>query len=155
MRILALDVGDRRIGVAVSDPSQTLARSLLVLQRMDEASTLSRLASLVCEQEAVLVVVGYPLSLSGNVGPQAAKVERFAESLSQIVEVPVELWDERYSSSSAERILREQGLSIRRRRQWVDATAAAVVLQDYLDTRGRLEPPDSNCGRWHCTEEAP
>jgi putative Holliday junction resolvase len=155
MRVLALDVGDRRIGVAVSDPTQTLARSLLVLRRTTEASTLSRLTDLVREQEAVLVLVGYPLSLSGNVGPQAAKIERFADRLAHLLEVPVELWDERYSSSHAERILRERGLGVRRRRQRLDATAAAVFLQDFLDNRGRFEVQASECGEEHYTEEAP
>ena len=149
MRILALDVGDKRIGVAVSDPTQTLARSLLVLQRMGEAKTLERVVDLVREQEAARVVVGYPLSLAGDVGPQAEQVERFAQVLSQALEVPVELWDERYSTTKAERILRERGIGIRRRRRWVDATAAAVVLQDYLDDRDRRGRPDPDCTKEH------
>jgi putative Holliday junction resolvase len=134
-RILALDVGDKRIGVAVSDPSRSLARSLVVMARRDLARTVRRLAALVREQEAVRIVVGHPLSLAGEVGSQAKRVERFTEELARAVEVPVELWDERYSTLSAERILRERGMSPRKRRRWVDATAAAIILQDYLDAQ--------------------
>jgi len=134
-RILALDVGERRIGVALSDPTQTLARSLLVLERGDERKALECVAALVGEQEVDRVVVGYPLSLRGDVGPQTERVERFAQALAQVLAVPVELWDERYSTVDAERILRERGMGSRKRRRWVDATAAAVILQDYLDAR--------------------
>lgn len=135
MRILALDVGERRIGVALSDPTQTLARSLVVLKRKDDGQVLKRVAALVQEEAVERVVVGYPLSLRGDVGPQAQRVGRFAQALAQTVEVPVELWDERYSTVEAERILRERGMSGRQRRRRVDATAAAVILQDYLDAR--------------------
>jgi len=135
MRILALDVGDRRIGVALSDPTQILARSLLVLERTDEGKVLERVAALVREEGVERVVVGYPLSLRGGVGPQAQRVGRFAQALAKALEVPVELWDERYSTVDAERILRERGMDGRQRRRRVDATAAAVILQDYLDAR--------------------
>jgi len=135
MRVLALDVGEQRIGVALSDPTQTLARSLLVLEREDEARVLECVAVLVREQGVERVVVGHPLSLKGDVSPQTARVQRFARALAQELEVPVELWDERYSTVNAEKILRERGMDGRERRRWVDATAAAVILQDYLDAR--------------------
>ena len=135
MRILALDPGERRIGVAVSDPTQTLARSLTVLARADEGGILERVAALVREQEVERVVVGHPLTLGGDVGPQAAQVGRFARALSQVLEVPVELWDEGYSTVQAERILRERGVRGHKRRRRIDAVAAAVILQDYLDAQ--------------------
>jgi len=134
-RILALDVGERRIGVAISDPTQTLARSFLVLERKNDEEAIGRLAALAREQDVERVVVGDPLSLRGDVGMQAERVRRFARDLEQMVEVPVELWDERFSSVDAERILRGQGVRGRRRRQRVDATAAAVILQSYLDAK--------------------
>ena len=137
MRILALDVGERRIGVALSDPTQTLARSLLVLDRRDDKEALKRVAALVREQGVERVVVGYPLSLRGDVGPQAERVGRFARALARVLEVPVEMWDERYSTVDAERILREQGIDGRRRRRRIDATAAAVILQSYLDAQAQ------------------
>jgi len=137
MRILALDVGERRIGVALSDPTQTLARSLLVLDRRDDKEALKRVAALVREQGVERVVVGYPLSLRGDVGPQAERVGRFARALARVLEVPVEMWDERYSTVDAERILREQGMGGRKRRRRIDATAAAVILQSYLDAQAQ------------------
>jgi len=137
MRILALDVGERRIGVALSDPTQTLARSLLVLDRRDDKEALKRVAALVREQGVERVVVGYPLSLRGDVGPQAERVGRFARALARVLEVPVEMWDERYSTVDAERILREQGIGGRKRRRRIDATAAAVILQSYLDAQAQ------------------
>ena len=135
MRILALDVGERRIGVALSDPTQTLARSLMVVERRSDRETMERLAGLAKKQGVERVVVGYPLSLRGDAGPQAETVGRFAEALAATVDVPVELWDERYSTVEAERVLRERGLDGRQRRKQVDATAAAIILQAYLDAR--------------------
>ena len=143
-RILALDVGGRRVGVAVSDPTQTLARSLSVLERKDDRDLVEQVEALVRGQGVERVVVGYPLSLGGQVGPQARRIERFAQTLAQALAVPVELWDERYSTVDAHRILREQGVRARRRRGRVDATAAAVILQDYLDARAR----DRGQGGW-------
>jgi len=146
MRILALDVGECRVGVAVSDPTQTVARSLVVLERTDDAEVLQTVASLVQEHGVQCVVVGYPVSLTGDVGPQAVRVGRFARAVAQVVDVPVELWDESYSTADAEMILRERRISGPQRRQRIDAVAAAVILQDYLDAqahnreRERQEP---------------
>ncbi len=146
MRVLALDIGQKRIGIAVSDPTQTLARSLLVLDHTDEAKALERVIALVQEQGVDRVVIGYPLSLTGDVGPQAERVGCFAEALAQVLEIPVDLWDERYSTVNAERILRERGMRGRKRRRWVDATAAAVILQDYLDARADMARRMINTG---------
>ena len=146
MRILAVDVGERRVGIALSDPTQTLARSLLVLEYGDQSDALAQVADLVQKEGVGRVVVGYPLTLRGTVGPQADGVTRFVESLRQVLDVPVELWDERFSTSYADRILRGRGMDGRQRRRRIDATAAAVILQDYLDsrkwrrTRGGEEP---------------
>jgi len=135
MRILALDVGDKRIGVAISDPSQLLARSLKVIQRGSRQEDFAAVARLVEEYEVERVVVGYPRSLDGTVGEQADKVERYAAGLAEVLTVPVLLWDERFSTVSAERLMREAGSRGKKRREWVDAVAAAVILQDYLDSR--------------------
>jgi putative Holliday junction resolvase len=143
MRILALDMGERRIGVALSDPTQTLARSLLVVERRDDRTAIERVTALVQERDVERVVVGYPLSLGGDVGPQAERVRQFASALAQRLEVPVELWDERFSTADAERILREQGVRGRRRRQRIDATAAAIILQDYLDAKAWLRTQEA------------
>jgi putative Holliday junction resolvase len=134
MRILALDVGEKRIGVAISDLSQTLARSLQVIQRGSRQHGFAAVARLVEEYEVEKVVVGYPRSLDGTAGKQAEKVECYAAGLAEALTVPVILWDERLSTVSAERLMREAGLRGRKKQERVDAVAAAVILQDYLDS---------------------
>lgn len=135
MRVLSLDVGDKRVGVAISDPSQTIARSLKVIQRDSRQENFAAVVGLVEEYEVGKVVVGYPRSLDGEAHAQAEKVERYAAGLAEALTVPVLLWDERFSTVSAERMMREAGLSGRKKRERIDAVAAAVILQDYLDSR--------------------
>jgi putative Holliday junction resolvase len=131
MRLIALDVGERRIGVAVSDPTGTLATPHSVIQRRSKAKDFAAVARLVAELGAEQVVVGLPLSLNGEVGPQARRVTRYARALAQTLDVPVELYDERYSTVTADELLAESG---RKRRVPIDAAAAAVILQDYLES---------------------
>jgi len=131
-RVMALDIGERRIGVAVSDPSGTLARPHAVIQRRSKVMDFAAVARLVAELEVERVVVGLPLSLNGEIGPQARRVTRYAQALAQALEVPVELYDERYSTVTADALLAEAG---RKRRAPIDAAAAAVILQDYLESR--------------------
>lgn len=131
MRLIALDVGERRIGVAVSDPTGTLATPHSVIQRRSKAKDFATVARLVAELGAERVVVGLPLSLNGEVGPQARRVTRYARALAQTLDVPVELYDERYSTVTADELLAESG---RKRRVPIDAAAAAVILQDYLES---------------------
>lgn len=133
MRLLALDIGERRIGVSVSDPLGLWARPLTVLARRSREEDYAAIAALVEEYGATRVIVGHPLSLSGDVGPQARRVERYAAGLAQRLQVPVVLWDERLSTAEAEQILRAAGESSRQYRDKVDAVAAAVILQSYLD----------------------
>ena len=135
MRVLALDVGDKRIGVAISDPSQVLARSLKVIQRGSRQEDFAAVARLVEEYEVEKVVVGYPWSLDGKAHAQAKKVERYATGLAESLTVPMLLWDERFSTVTAERLMREAGVRSKKRRERIDAVAAAVILQDYLDSR--------------------
>lgn len=131
-RVIALDVGERRIGVAVSDPTGTLATPHSVIRRRSKAEDFAAVARLVIELEVERVVVGLPLSLNGEVGPQARRVSRYAQALAQRLDVPVELHDERYSTITADALLAESG---RKRRVPIDAAAAAVILQDYLDSQ--------------------
>ncbi|MGD9099317.1 MAG: Holliday junction resolvase RuvX [Anaerolineae bacterium] len=136
-RVLALDLGERRIGVAVSDPTGTVARPVTAIARASRQDDFEAIARLVDEYEAERVVIGLPLSLDGSEGPQARQTRRYAERLGQALDAPIEFWDERYSSVRAEEILREKK-GKRRRRQTrgdVDATAAAVFLQSYLDAQ--------------------
>lgn len=135
MRILALDVGDRRIGVAVSDPGRVLARSLEVIERDETNRFLDCIVALVKELDVCQVLVGYPLLMDGTVGHQARQAEEVASMLGERIELPVLLWDERLSTVSAERMLIERGERRAKRRQHIDAVAAAVILQDYLDAQ--------------------
>jgi len=140
-RIVALDAGERRIGVAVSDATATLARPLTVLQvaRLDGAAVdaaARAIAALAAEEDGVGgVVVGRPARLDGTPNEMTARVEAFAEALGRRVGVPVALQDERLSSREAEErlALRERDWRVRKAR--LDAAAAAVILQDYLDAR--------------------
>jgi len=135
MRVLALDVGDRRIGVAVSDPGRVLARSLEVIERDGTGRYLDRIMSLVEELNVGQVLVGHPILLDGTVGHQARQAEEVASALQERIEPPVLLWDERLSTVSAERMLIERGERRAKRRQHIDAVAAAVILQSYLDAQ--------------------
>ncbi|MFN3762380.1 MAG: Holliday junction resolvase RuvX [Anaerolineae bacterium] len=140
MRVLALDLGERRIGVAVSDPTGTVARPVGVVERKSRAEDFAAIARLVAEYGAERVVVGRPLTLRGEAGPQARRVEAYARALAETLPVPVELWDERYTTVVAQEILettRRPGK--RRRRGEVDAVAAAVLLQGFLETRRERE----------------
>jgi putative Holliday junction resolvase len=134
MRVLALDVGEKRIGVAISDLSQTLARSLQVIQRSSRQEDFAAVARLTDEYDVEKVVVGYPRSLDGMAGAQAERVEHYAADLAKALTIPVLLWDERFSTVSAERLMRQAGLGGDKKRERIDAVAAAVILQDYLDS---------------------
>jgi putative Holliday junction resolvase len=141
-RTLALDLGERRIGVAVSDPTGTVARPVTAITRASRQKDLDAITRLVDEYQAALVLVGLPLSLDGSEGPQAQQTRRYAERLAEELDVPIKFWDERYSSVRAEEILRGKR-GKRRRRQTrgdVDATAAAVFLQSYLDSNASPFP---------------
>ena len=139
MRVMALDVGHKRIGVALSDPGQVLASSLQVIERKGQQRDLATVVQLVREHEVGKIIVGFPLSLDGTVGQQARVVERYAALLEKklgdlSLDVPVVLWDERLSTVAADRLMAEAGRKGRERRERIDAVAAAVILQDYLDS---------------------
>lgn len=134
--MLALDLGSKRIGVAVSDPTGVLASPLAVVARSgDRARDHQRIAQLVADTGAERVVVGLPLSLDGTIGPAAAGVLEEVDELTAVLTVPVETYDERLTTVTAHRALRERGLKGRARRQVVDQAAAAVLLQAWLDGR--------------------
>ncbi|MCU1352312.1 MAG: putative Holliday junction resolvase [Acidimicrobiales bacterium] len=134
--MLALDLGARRIGVAVCDAAERVASPVVVLQRSkDVAQTHRDVAELVADWEAELVVVGLPLALDGSTGPAAEGVLRECDELRAVLDVPVEVHDERLTTVTAERALREQDLDGRARRKVVDMVAASIILQDWLDRR--------------------
>ncbi|MGZ4155507.1 MAG: Holliday junction resolvase RuvX [Actinomycetota bacterium] len=131
-RVLGLDLGDARIGVAISDDERRLAVPFGTIPAGAPAD-IGAIARLVDEQGVAVVVVGLPLSLSGERGPRAVQAEFFAGALRSMLPVPVELQDERLSTVQAERSLREAGVAGADRRRAVDRTAAAVILQAWID----------------------
>ena len=141
MRRLALDIGERRVGVAVSDPSGRVATPLVVLDARELARDDSALRRLVEDYEPGEIVVGLPLTLAGTEGPQAGNVRTTVRRLVEPLGVPVVYHDERLSSAAAERAMAEAGADSRARRGSVDMVAAAVLLQSYLDSRLRDEEP--------------
>lgn len=138
MRVLGLDLGSKRIGVAVSDRSGTIATPLTVLARRgDRAADHHAIVALVAEEEAERVVVGLPLGLDGSIGPAAQRALAEAAEIATVVAVPVETFDERLTTVSADRALLEAGLRAPARRTVVDKVAAAVMLQAWLDGHKR------------------
>ena len=135
MRVLGLDVGDIRIGVALSDETATLASGLPTLTRVGPRKDVKALARIVREREVGEVVVGMPWRLDGTVGSQAEKVLAFVEALRRAVGVPVTLWDERLTSVAADELLAEAGVRRKHRKGKIDRAAAVLILQGYLDTR--------------------
>ena len=139
-RVLALDPGERRIGVALSDELGILATPLCILQRR-APDRVAAVATLVREHGVVEILVGFPRTLRGEVGPQARRVERFVDELRTAIDTPVRLWDEGYSTAEArDRLAATSKPSAGRRGHparavHVDAVAAAVILQEYLDSR--------------------
>ena len=138
-RVLALDVGSRRIGVAVSDPFGITAQGLDTLQRKNKKTDFAQLENVIKKYEVVELVVGYPLRLSGEIGIQAEKMTLFAEELAKRFQIPVHLWDERLTSTEANRLLRESEISIEKRAKAVDRLAAVLILQAWMETRSRRE----------------
>jgi len=135
MRVLALDIGEKRIGVAVSDPSGTVATPLKVLATQSVLSDSRLLANLAEDYEVELVVVGLPLSLDGTEGAQAAEVRRIGDRLAKSLPLPFEYFDERLSSTAAKRAMTEAGVSDKAKRGSVDMVAASLFLQSFLDSR--------------------
>lgn len=134
MRVLGLDVGERRIGVAVSDSDARLAVPLTTIVRKDLATDTEEISHLIALEDISLLVVGLPISLDGTIGPQARRIQEFVDLLRPAVTIPVEFWDERYSTAQADALLRERPRS-RKAHERQDALAAAIILQDYLDSK--------------------
>ena len=132
-RILSLDIGDRRIGVAMSDTLGILATPLTILDRKNEVQDFASITALVNKYDVGLILAGLPRSLSGGIGHQAKKVQAFVEKLRQQASVPVELRDERFTTVDAQRLMREAAKKKKKVKVHDDAAAAAVLLQAYLD----------------------
>ena len=133
MRILSLDHGSKRIGVAVSDETKTIAQPLEYIPAEPFAEFLERLKLLVREKEIDLILIGMPRNMDGSYGPAALKVQTFIAALKDAVLVPIKIWDERLTSKMANRVLIQGGVRRDKRKEKVDMMAAAILLQSYLD----------------------
>ncbi len=133
-RILAIDYGERRLGIAISDPTNTIARGLPTLEHSNKL--FDRLRGLIQEHDVGSIVVGIPYTLKGDVGMKAKEVQEFIDRLQNEVHVPVRTWDERFTSRLARNAMREMGTkkSERQRKGSVDLLAATLLLQSYLDS---------------------
>ena len=133
-RILALDLGKKRIGLALSDPLRITAQGLPNLVRTNKRADLEALGEIVREQGVGLVLLGNPINMRGAEGRQSVWVREFADAIRVRLGVPVQLWDERLTSVEAGRVLRQSGISIEKRAAAVDRLSAVILLQSYLDS---------------------
>lgn len=140
LRALCLDVGDRRIGLAISDPGGLIATPIGHIERSGLKADIVRVLKYASERQAEAIVVGMPISLNGKIGPQAKKVEGFLKALQRETDLPIDTADERFSTAEAERVMRQSGRQPSRHKGEVDAAAAAVILQEYLDKMGNARP---------------
>ncbi|HEV2469042.1 MAG TPA: Holliday junction resolvase RuvX [Candidatus Sulfotelmatobacter sp.] len=134
-RVLGLDVGARRVGIAISDPLGITAQGLETLHRKNKKYDLQFLRRIVQQYQVKEIVVGLPLRMSGAEGTQAEKIQAFADDLRKHFKLPVHFWDERLTSAEANRLLRETELSIEKRGQAVDRMAAILILQGWMESR--------------------
>jgi len=132
---LGLDIGDKRIGVALSDPGGVLASPLVIIERKDAELDIRAITDIVDQHQVGQIVVGFPRSMDGSTGGQAGKTKDFTQRLSSHTDVPVVFRDERLTTVSARRLKREAGTRKTRHKVRYDAMAAAIILQDYLDER--------------------
>lgn len=137
MRILALDMGEKRIGVAISDELGWTAQGLPTLKRQTKDRDTCAIANIVEEKCVTEIVVGMPVSLDGSLGKKAREVAGFVEDLKRRVKLPVKVWDERFTSVQAERVMLEADLSRKKRKKKIDQISAQLILQSYLDAESR------------------
>jgi len=136
MRILCLDIGHKRIGIAVCDETETLARSVAVIER--NGGEIQKIRALAVEFAAIRILFGIPFRHDGSMGPAAEKILSYVETLKKEIAVAFEPWDERFTTKEAENILLTADLGRSKRKKVIDRLAAQIILQDYLDSR---KPP--------------
>lgn len=134
-RVMALDLGEKRIGIAISDPTRTIASPHSTLSRKSRANDFAHYARVVEEQQITLLVIGLPITLGGEEGQRAAWVRDYATDLGGHVDVPITFWDESLTTVDATAALHAQGRHGRKAKERVDAVAAALILQSYLDAQ--------------------
>lgn len=133
--VMGLDLGDKRIGVAISDPLRMIAKADRVIKRRSRAEDFATYRQIVAESSINLIVVGLPLMLDGSDSQQTRWVRDYSTALAEAVGLPVELWDESWSTARAEEALIQSGIRRKKLREKVDAVAAALILQGYLDAQ--------------------
>ena len=135
MKILAVDLGQARTGLAISDPREMLASPVGTLEEYNPERLVQRVAAIAVEQGAELLVVGHPRNMDGSRGESARRAEAFAQALGEATGLPVEMWDERMTTVSAIGYLNQTDVRGKKRKQVVDTVAATIILQDFLDSR--------------------
>jgi putative Holliday junction resolvase len=138
MRLLGIDLGEKRIGLALSDPLDITAQGLGVLVSRGVKADLAELGRLICDHQVERVVMGLPRNMDGSEGPMAEKVRDFGTKLARSSQIEVVYWDERLSTRAAQRIMIEADLSRSKRRDRIDQVAAAIILQNYMDGQKQL-----------------
>jgi putative Holliday junction resolvase len=139
MRLMGLDLGERRIGVAISDPLGITAQGVSVYQRTGNLQTdLKFFAELIVEREINGVIIGLPKNMNGTEGPMAEKARSFGAELAKLTGISIRFWDERLSTGAAQKVLIEANMSRRKRRTKIDQVAAVIILQNYLDSQTRI-----------------
>ena len=134
MRILGLDVGDRTIGVAISDPLGFTAQGITTIRRKSEESDIEKLVEICKEYSVETIVSGLPKNMNGTIGEQAEKVQKFCDTLSEHIDIEIKFWDERLTTMAAHRAMLEADMSRKKRKGLVDKIAATYILQGYLDS---------------------
>lgn len=135
MRVMALDVGDRNIGVAISDETGLVARGIAVIKRKSIEKDLQDIKNFIKENHVEKIVIGLPKNMNGTVGFQGSKVLNLVEKLKEVTSLPVITWDERLTTVMAERVLIQADMSRKKRKSIIDKMAAAIILQNYLDSQ--------------------
>jgi putative Holliday junction resolvase len=141
--LLGLDVGDTRIGVALSDALGVAAHPLCTLTRKNRKVDLIAIADLVSIHKVERVVIGLPISLDGSIGTQAEKVQKFAQRLEHVIDIPIEFQDERFTTAEAEEILRELNKDTKEQKELIDEVSAVIILDDYLNRDQEINPTAS------------
>jgi putative holliday junction resolvase len=135
MRILCLDVGEKKIGISLSDPTGIIAQGLKLYRREVLRKDMSELKKIVDEYEVKEIVIGLPKDLSGEMGKKASEITTFSDEVKKHLTLPVVLWDERFSTNEAHRVFEMANVSHKKRRPFLDVMASQLILQGYLDAR--------------------
>jgi putative Holliday junction resolvase len=137
MRIMGIDYGDKRVGIALSDPLGLMAQGLKTLPNKVYDKMLESIFQIIKEYDVNLIVLGLPKNMNGTIGPRAESVMAFAEALKEKIDVPIHFWDERLSTVEAHKTMIDAGMSRSKRKNKVDSVAAVLILQGFLDFKGR------------------